>query len=172
MEEESIKERIKIEVLRNQIELLDRFYRVIGDGYNPASINLTSNGSARITEEDIFIYKSANHIGSEKYYLEQIKPTKEEVKDLYPKLQELMTWNKNHVLSFDACKKIIREEYRLKEFDEIYDNTLSKVQDITNKWNTECYSYLIDTKDASYKKYVFIHDDSKSLVFEFGNFIH
>lgn len=57
-------EKLKCEVVKNQIDLLNRFYLVIGDSYNPTQISMKYSLNKPIEPEEIFIYKLINNIGT------------------------------------------------------------------------------------------------------------
>jgi hypothetical protein len=164
-----MEEQIKCEIIKSQITLLDRFYRVIGDGYNPANISFSYNLKSKIEPESIFINKSHNDIGEPWYYQQNILPSKEVVINLSHRLKELLEWNMKHVVGFE---QILKSEYRMAEFSEIYQVIYEQIIDLTSGWNSESTQFLIDTKDGSYRKFLFISETSKSMVFEFGNYIH
>lgn len=164
-----MEEQIKCEIIKSQIALLDRFYRVIGDGYNPACISFSYNLKAKIEPESIFIYKSHNNIGEAWYYEQHIIPNIENVLNSNHRIKELMEWNKNHTVLFG---QILKSEFRLAEFNEIYEVIYEQIIDLINGWKCETNQFLIDTKDGSYRKFLFIHEKSKSIVFEFANYIH
>lgn len=164
-----MEEQIKCETIKSQITLLDRFYRVIGDGYNPASISFSYNLKSKIEPESIFIYKSHNNIGEPWYYEQQILPSKEVILNLNHRLKELLEWNMKHVVGFE---QILKPEYRMAEFSELYQVIFEQIIDLTSGWNSESTQFIIDTKDGSYRKFLFISETSKSMVFEFGNYIH
>jgi len=151
---------------------MDRFYRVIGDGYNQTAISFKYNLNEAITPESIFIHESHNNIGKPWFYEEWIKPTQEKVTNPSLRLKELMEWNRKHVIGFNGCKQIRDEEYRLAEFKEIYTDLFEKTESVIKNWKIEALQYLLDTKDASYRKYLFLNGENKSMVFEFGNYIH
>ena len=158
--------------VKGQIDALDRFYAVIGDGYHPTRISIKYSNHKPIFEQEVFIYESPNNIGSERYFKEEILPSKKVVEEPIIKLREMMTWNRDHVLSFNSCKKIYNEKYRLKEFEEIYEAIITNIEKLTKTWVASSYEYLIDTKDSSYRKFLLINGSNKGLVFEFGNYIH
>lgn len=85
------------------------------------------------------------------------------------RLQELFEWNKKHVIGFE---QILKPEYRMAEFSEIYQVIYEQIIDLTSIWNFKSNQFLIDTKDGSYRKFLFISEASKSIVFEFGNYMH
>ena len=124
-----MEEQIKCEIIKSQITLLDRFYRVIGDGYNPASISFSYNLKSKIEPESIFIYKSHNDIGEPWYYQQNILPSKEIVINLSHRLKELMEWNMKHVVGFE---QILKSEYWMAEFSEIYQVIYEQIIDLTS----------------------------------------
>ena len=167
-----MEERVKCEIIKSQIELLDRFYRVIGDAYNPASITVKFDLNSRIKPESIFIYKSVNNIGESWYYEKHIRPSKKTILTPINRLKELVEWNRTHVTGLDGCEQILREQFRISELKEICQVIIDKIETLTTKWNIESSEYLIDTKDGSLQKFLFLNDNDKSIVFEFGNYFH
>jgi len=164
-----MEEQIKCEIIKSQITLLDRFYRVIGDGYNPASISVKYNLNSKIEPESIFIYKSVNNIGEPWYYEQHIKPSKAIVANPIHRLKELMEWNQNHVIGFE---QILKAEYRIAELHEIFQLIHDQIEELISKWSYESSQFVIDSKDGSLRKFLFITEKSKSIVFEFGNYFH
>ena len=63
-------------------------------------------------------------------------------------------------------------ELEADEFKEIYNVITKDIQIILSKWKITCEEYLLDTKDSSYRKYLFINGTNKSIVLEFGNYVH
>lgn len=164
-----MEEQLKCETVKSQITLLDRFYRVIGDGYNPASISVKYNLNSIIEPEAIFIYKSGNNIGEPWYYEQHIKPSKEIVANPIDKLKELMEWNRNHVIGFE---QILKAEYRIAELCEIFQFIHEQIEELISKWSYQSSQFIIDSKDGSLRKFLFISEKNKSMVFEFGNYFH
>lgn len=164
-----MEEQIKCEIIKSQITLLDRFYRVIGDGYNPASVSVKYSLNSKIEPESVFIYKSVNNIGEPWYYEQRIKPTKEIVLNPNERLKELMEWNRMHVIGFE---QILKADFRLAELREIYQVVYEKIEELISEWNFESSQFVIDSKDGTYRKFLFVSDINKSIVLEFGNYMH
>ena len=137
-------ERLNCEIVKAQIDLLNRFYIVIGDSYNPTEISMKYSLNKRIKPEEIFIYESINNIGTKWFYEESILPTKEIIQNPVGRLIELMEWNRNHVIGFDGCRQIVQQEFRSLEFKEIYDVIIKQVQLILSKWEITSEQYLLD----------------------------
>jgi len=163
---------LKCEVVKNQIELLDRFYLVIGDDYNPATISMKYSLNNTIKPEEVFVYNSGNNIGKKWFYEQSIMPTKETIENPIGRLTKLMEWNRNHIIEGSGFEKLSQQEFRAEEFKEIYYILIKQVQSIISKWKITSEQYLLDTKDGSYKNVLFIHGLESSIVFEFGNFVH
>ncbi|AZJ32220.1 hypothetical protein SAMN05444344_2980 [Tenacibaculum mesophilum] len=169
-----MKEEKKIicEVLKNSITMIDYFYEIISDGYNPAKLDFKFNLDSQISEEEIFIYDSPNWIGTEEFFKSSILPTKRKVENPVKYLTELIDWNKKHIESFNSFPDIFLTKYRNAEFNEMLQMISNQTNQLVEDWNTESFEYIIDTKDGSYRKFLLINDKSKSILFEFGNYIH
>jgi len=159
------KDSINCEVLQNQIELLDHFYRVIGDDYDPAQISFRYDLDKMITVADVFI-------DSKMAYAEKVRPTKKELKNPLERLVDLFEWNRSHVIGSGGCTKIRDQQYRTAEFKEIYTLVIAKIKETLKDWNYRAEEYLLDTNDGSYRKYVIIKSDTKGMLFEFANCVH
>lgn len=77
------------------------------------------------------------------------------------KLNELMEWNRNHMIGFDGCKQILQQEFRNSEFKEIYDLITEQIQTILSNWKVTSEQYLLDTKDSSFRN-IFLSMDQIS----------
>lgn len=159
------KDSINCEVIQNQIELLDHFYRVIGDDYDPAQIAFSYNLDKPISLEDVFTDNKIND-------LEKVRPTKEELNCPLERLVDLFEWNRNHVIGSSGCTKIRDQQFRTAEFKEIYTIIITKIEKALKDWNFKAEQYLLDTNDGSYRKYVLVKSDTKGMLFEFANCIH
>jgi hypothetical protein len=165
-------EKILCEVLKNSIRLIDYFYEIISDGYNPAYMEFDYNLDRCFKEEELFIFKSVNRIGSKDFFINEILPTKKEIFNPDSYLKELFEWNKNHLQSFNSFPQIFTDKHRNAEFQEMLETVLIKAQLLIKNWDSRTFEYTIDSKDGSYRKFLLINESSKSVLFQLSNFIH
>jgi hypothetical protein len=165
-------EKIICEVLKNSITMIDCFYEIISDGYNPARLDFRFNLESQLSEEEIFIYDSPNLIGTEEFFKNSILPTKKKVEHPIKFLTELIDWNKRHIESFNSFPGIFSTQFRNAEFNEMLGLIPYQTKQLIVNWNPESFEYLIDSKDQSLRKFLSINGSSKSILFEFGNYIH
>ncbi len=158
--------------MKNSITMVDYFYEIISDGYNPAKLDFKFNLESQLSEDEIFVYDSSNWIGTEEFFKKSILPTKRKVENPVKYLTELIDWNKKHIESFNSFPDIFSTEYRNAEFNEMLQTISNQTKELIQDWNTESFEYIIDSKDGSYRKFLLISDKSKSILFEFGNYIH
>lgn len=168
----NLSEKTECEAIKRQIELLRRFYLVIGDEYNTAEISMRYSLDSSLMPEDIFIYESIGDLGKKWFYEERIKPTIEQVEKPIIRLNELMEWNREYVIGTNGCTQIVKQEFRTVEFKEIYEVIAKQIQSLISAWKLTSEQFLLDTKDSSYRKYLFIHGVNKSIVIEFGNYTY
>lgn len=153
-------------VLENTISMLEMFYQVITDGYNPTSISIRIDLDKRINENEI---KSGYEKG---WYKEDVFMNPETVLDFKQRLKSNFKWSFEHLEVFSKCPELLKTDFNMDNFIKILSRTEQVILDFTNEWSKESKEYLIDTSDGSYQRLLVVHDENKSMIIEFGNYIH
>jgi len=159
-------EKIEMEILNNSIKMLEMFYQVLTDGYNPTSISIRINLESRINEENI---KSGYEKG---WYKEDIFKMPKTILNFEERLKSNFKWSFEHLEVFSKCPELIKTDFNRDNFLKLLSHVETLIINFTNNWTRETKEYLIDTSDGSYQRLLLVHDESKSMIIEFGNYIH
>jgi len=165
-------ELLKCKILENSVSLLADFFNVLSDGYNPTIIGVDIDLVNSIDEKGRFIFPSHNGIGSEVYFTKNILPTKIKVQNIESKINENFNWSLNHLITFNDAPKIFGSNFHMDNLTKLLERIKYCISDLIGDWAPVCYEYTLDTRDGSLRRTLFIHGKNKSMILEFGNYIH
>ncbi len=162
----------RIKLLENSIHLFSDFMSVLSDGYNPTILDVRVSIDKRSNDLDRFIFPSPNNLGKEIFFLEKIQPTRKDVDNIKERINENFSWCLNHLATFNNAPDIFKSSYHIDNLNQLVEKVKTQIFDLTDLWDIISYEYLIDTNDGSLIRVLFIHSDNKSLILDFGNYIH
>lgn len=165
-------ELIRIKLLENSIRLLSDFMSVLSDGYNPTILDVKVSIDKKLKDQDRFIFSSPNNLGTESFFLDKIQPTKKDITNIKERINENFSWCLNHLATFNNVPDIFSSSYHIENLSQLVEKVKMHIFDLTDLWDIISYEYLVDTKDGSLVRVLFIHSDNKSLILDFGNYIH
>lgn len=165
-------EYLKSKLIENSTGLLTDFFNVISDGYNPALISVTIDLTRNIENEEIFIYKTPNRIGTKEYYEGSILPTRTNINFIQKRINENFQWCLEHVVVFNQVPKLFESEYHYYNLKKIVKKVEEQIIMFLEDWNPHGTEYLNDTRDGSLERVLVIHGQNKTIVIKFGNYIH
>ncbi|MBL0735381.1 hypothetical protein JI750_00660 [Flavobacterium sp. GN10] len=165
-------ELIRIKLLENSIRLFSDFMSVLSDGYNPTMFDIKVSTDKRLTDEDRFVFSSPNNLGTEFFFLNKIQPTRKDITSIRERISENFSWCLNHLATFNNAPDIFRSNYHIDNLNQLVETVKRNIFDLIDLWDIISYEYLIDTNDGSLVRVLFIHSDNKSLILDFGNYIH
>lgn len=165
-------ELIRIKLLENSIRLFSDFMSVLSDGYNLTILDIRISIDKRLNDQDRFIFSSPNNIGTAFFFKEKIQPTRNNVGNIKERINENFTWSLNHLAEFNNAPDIFKNNYHTENLSQLVEKVKKSIFDVIDLWNVTSYEYLIDTEDGSLVRVLFIHSDNKSLILDFGNYIH
>lgn len=165
-------ELIRIKLLENSIRLFSDFMSVLSDGYNPTMLDIKVSTDKRLTDEDRFVFSSPNNLGTEFFFLNKIQPTRKDITSIRERISENFSWCLNHLATFNNAPDIFRSNYHIDNLNQLVETVKRNIFDLIDLWDIISYEYLIDTNDGSLVRVLFIHSDNKSLILDFGNYIH
>jgi hypothetical protein len=163
---------LKSKLIENSTSLLTDFFNVISDGYNPALISVTIDLTKNIKNEEIFIYKTINWIGTKEYCEGSILPTKTNINFIKKRINENFQWCLEHVVGFSQVPKLFESEYHYNNLKNLVKKVEGQIIMFLENWNPNGTEYLIDTGDGSLERVLVIHSQNKTIVIKFGNYIH
>lgn len=160
---------VKGKLAENAISLLSDFFSVISDGYNPAVI---------WTELDLS-QEIGYHVVAERFgwnpegdYFNQLVENKTLIKNVSERLDENFDWCLCHIHTFNFAPKIFESKFHLDNLGKLVDKVKQQVKDLIAGWNPGSSEILIDTRDGSLVRVLFITGHHKTMVIYFGNYIH
>ncbi len=162
----------RIKLLENSIRLFSDFMSVLSDGYNPTILDVRVSIDKRSNDQDRFVFPSPNNFGEEVFFLEKIQPTRKDVDNVKERINENFSWCLNHLAIFNNAPDIFKSNYHIENLSQLVEKVKTHIFDLTDLWDIISYEYLIDTNDGSLIRVLFIHSDNKSLILDFGNYIH
>ncbi|MBJ2126270.1 hypothetical protein [Flavobacterium sp. IB48] len=165
-------ELIRIKLLENSIRLLSDFMSVLSDGYNPTILDVKVSIDKKLKDQDRFIFSSPNNLGTESFFLDKIQPTKKDIANIKERVNENFSWCLNHLATFNNAPDIFASSYHIENLSQLVEKVKMHIFDLTDLWDIISYEYLVDTKDGSLVRVLFMHSDNKSLILDFGNYIH
>lgn len=165
-------ELIRIKLLENSICLFSDFMSVLSDGYNPSIIDIRISIDKRLDDQDRFIFPSPNNSGTEFFFINKIQPTRKNVDSIKERVNENFSWCIDHLATFNIAPDIFKSNYHIDNLTKLVEKVKRNIFDLTDLWIVTSYEYLIDTNDGSLVRVLFIHSDNKSLILDFGNYIH
>ncbi|MFD1604180.1 hypothetical protein ACFSJW_08255 [Flavobacterium artemisiae] len=145
---------------------------VLSDGYNPAILDVTISIDKRLNDQDRFIFSSPNNIGTAFFFRDKIQPTRKDVTNIKDRIDENFSWCLNHLAAFNNAPDIFKNNYHTENLSQLVEKVKKSIFDVTDLWDVTSYEYLIDSGDGSLVRVLFIHSDNKSLILDFGNYIH
>jgi hypothetical protein len=159
-------------VIKNAFELLSDFFNVLSDGYNPAIIDLQVSIDKRIVEKDIFVLP--NHYGNKdnNRFFDKIISTKRDISQLHKRLDENFQWCLEHLLSFSKVPSLFESKFHLENFNKLVNKVKNQLNDFIETWDYKANEYVIDTNDGSLRRIIILQGDNRTIVIDFGNFIH
>lgn len=163
---------VRIKLLENSIRLFSDFMSVLSDGYNPTILDVKVSIDKRLTDQDRFIFSSPNNLGTKFFFLEKIQPTRKDVVNVKERINENFSWCLNHLTTFNNAPDIFRSNYHIDNLNQLVETVKRNIFDVIDLWDIISYEYLIDTNDGSLVRVLFIHSGNKSLILDFGNYIH
>ncbi|KXX66701.1 hypothetical protein [Flammeovirga sp. SJP92] len=150
------------------IELLSDFLGILSDGYNPTVIWLKIDRTVRIKPEKIF-----NDHWFGKGSLEQILSTKKELnKDLEEILTDCFEWSLVHLRTFNKSADLFNSKYHCENLNKLIGKVKNDILNYFDSDQLKLSVYIIDTKDGSLEKYLFLESNDLNAYFVFGNYIH
>lgn len=156
----------EMEIVKNSINMLDLFYQVLTDGYNPTSITIRIETDSRIEENTI-------KAGYEKgWYKEGVFMNPKTISNFEQRLEQNFQWSLEHLEVFSKCPELLKTDFNKENFRKIINQVQKLLLDFTKGWTKESKEYLVDTSDGSYQRLLLVHDENKSAIIEFGNYIH
>jgi hypothetical protein len=159
-------------LLENSIHLFSDFMNVLSDGYNPTIIDIRTSIDKRLNDQDRFIFPSPNSSGTEIVFTNKIQPTRKDIYNIKERINENFSWCLDHLATFNQAPDIFKSIYHIDNLSQLVEKVKKTIFDLTDSWIVTSYEYLIDTKDGSLVRVLFIHSDNKSLILDFGNYIH
>jgi len=161
-----MRDTVEKEILKNSIEMLDLFYQVITDGYNPTSITIRIKEDSKIEDNEI---ESGYMKG---WYKEEEFKSPKTILNFEQRIRENFQWSFQHLEGFSKSPDLLKADFNRENFKKIIQKVQQLILDYTKEWTKESKEYLIDTSDGSYQRLLVVHDDNKSMIIEFGNYIH
>ncbi|WP_134150004.1 hypothetical protein [Flavobacterium sp. 270] len=158
--------------MENSIQLFSDFLSVLSDGYNPAVIHIRINTGGKLNDQDHFIFSSPNNTGTDFFFTEKIQPTKKIVENINERINENFSWCLNHLALFNTAPDLFKSNYHIDRLNQLAEKVKSNIFNLTDLWDADSYEYLIDNQDGSLTRVLFIHSDNKSLILDFGNYMH
>jgi len=162
----------RVKLLENSILLFSNFMSVLSDGYNPTILDVRVSIDKRLKDQDRFIFPSPNNSGTESFFLDKIQPSRKDIDNIKERIHENFSWCLSHLATFNQAPDIFISNYHLDNLSQLVDKVKKSIFDVIDFWIVTSYEYLIDTQDGSLVRVLFIHSDNKSLIFDFGNYIH
>lgn len=162
----------RAKLLENSIRLFSDFMSVLSDGYNPTILDIRISIDKRVNDRDRFIFPSPNNIGTELFFIHKIQPTKKDIDSIKERINENFSWCLDHLATFNKAPDIFKSNYHIDILIQLVEKVKRSIFDLTDLWTVTSYEYLIETKDGSLVRVLFIHSDNKSLILDFGNYIH
>lgn len=162
----------RTKLLENSIGLFSDFMSVLSDGYNPTILGIRISIDKRLNDRDRFIFPSPNNAGTEFFFTEKIQPTRKDVDSIKERINENFSWCLDHLSTFNKAPDIFKSNYHVENLNQLVEKVKRNIFDLTDLWNVTSHEYLVDTNDGSLVRVLFIHSDNKSLILDFGNYIH
>lgn len=162
-----------IENVKNSVELLTDFFNVLSDGYNPSLIYFNYFESSTNVEKEIFILP--NHFGNdiEDRYYNSIIETKTNIENLNNRISENLKWCSEHLVCFNKAPSIFESKFHLDNFNNLVLKIENQIFNLIDEWViSDSKEYLVDTNDGSLRRVLIIKSKNKSIVLDFGNYIH
>ncbi|KUJ59691.1 hypothetical protein AR687_21750 [Flavobacteriaceae bacterium CRH] len=159
-------------LLENSINLFSDFMSVLSDGYNQTIIDIRISTDKKLNDQDRFIFPSPNSIGTEIFFTDRIQPTRKDINNIKERINENFTWCLDHLATFNQAPDVFKSNYHIENLSQLVEKVKRNIFDLTDLWIVTSYEYLIDTNDGSLVRVLFIHSDNKSLILDFGNYIH
>lgn len=162
----------RTKLLENSIRLFSDFMNVLSDGYNPTILDIRISIDKKLNDRDRFIFSSPHDSGTEIIFTDKIQPTRKDINDIKERINENFSWSLDHLATFNQAPDIFKSNYHIDNLNQLVEKVKRNIFDLTDLWIVTSYEYLIDTKDGSLVRVLFIHSDNKSLILDFGNYIH
>ncbi|WP_428231608.1 hypothetical protein [Flavobacterium sp.] len=162
----------RTKLLENSISLFSDFMNVLSDGYNPTILDIKISINKRLNDRDRFIFPSPNNIDTDFFFINKIQPTRKDIDSIKERINENFSWCLDHLATFNKAPDIFKSNYHIDILNQLVEKVKSNIFELTDLWIVTSYEYLIDTKDGSLVRVLFIHSDNKSLILDFGNYIH
>jgi hypothetical protein len=162
----------RVKLLENSIGLFSDFMGVLSDGYNPTILDIRISIDKRLNDRDRFIFPSPNSKGTEFFFTHNIEPTRKDIDKIKDRINENFLWCLDHLTAFNNAPDIFKSNYHIDNLNQLVEKVKRSIFDLIDLWILTSYEYLIDTKDGSLVRVLFIHSDNKSLILDFGNYIH
>ncbi|MFY0590994.1 hypothetical protein [Roseivirga sp.] len=161
------------QIIENSIELLSDFFNVISDGYNPSIISVRISLNRRIEEKEIF--KLTDHqysdIANERYF-NMVLSTKTDVQTIANRLDENFEWSFEHLKVFCQVPSLFDSQFHLDNLKNLIYKVKERLEQYTRQWNVNAHEYTIDSGDGSLVRAIVLQETNRTLVVEFGNYIH
>lgn len=159
-------------LLENSIRLFSDFMNVLSDGYNPTIIDIRISIDKKLNDRDRFIFSYPNSNDMEFIFADRIQPTRKDIANIKERINENFSWCIDHLATFNQAPDIFKSNYHIDNLNQLVEKVKRTIFDLTDSWTVTSYEYLIDTNDGSLVRVLFIHSGNKSLILDFGNYIH
>lgn len=163
---------IEKEIIENSIELLSDFFNVISDGYNPSIISIRISLNRRLEEKEIFKLPDQYSDKTNERYLNKVVSTKTDVPALTKRIDENFEWSFEHLRLFCQVPSLFESQFHLDNLKNLIYKVKQKLVELTMKWNFNAHEYTIDSGDGSLVRAIILQETNRTLVVEFGNYIH
>lgn len=158
---------IKYLLLEQKVRLINSFFNIISDGYNPVILELSKYFNSEEGEDRMLIKSAHNSLFEDGSW-----DGKEEVINLKYRLEELAEWNFIHLKSFTEAPGIFRSNFHESKLKKIVTELNDDIVDFSKIWSEKIYDYYINHGDGSESHHILMIGKKESVLIDFGNYIH
>lgn len=153
----------KTAVLKNSIDLLNRFFQILG-GFNSAVIAIKINPKEGIDLEHII-----SNYPEEFYDVEVLK-----VENLKKRLLDNFNWLKAHAIQYGEAHflKQSHNTFNRDYFEKLLETVRLQIQSYYKDYDGNGIEVLANSRDGTYYRNLLIHGKNTSLLIYFANVIH
>ncbi|QZK91650.1 hypothetical protein K5V07_14535 [Flavobacterium sp. CHNK8] len=163
---------MNVETTKMAVELLTGFFNVVSDGYNPALIYFNYSENSLNIEKETFVQPSHYGNDPENRYYYNIIETETIIEDVRERIIQNFQWSTEHLILFSKTPTLFESKFHLDNFKTLVSKVENQVLELIKTWDLKTSEYLIDSKDGSLRRVLIIKSEDKSIILDFGNYIH
>jgi len=147
--------------------LLTSCFQVISDGYNQTSISTTIKLNGNLDERNYFVLPS--HLGgSNEDYFKTVMRTRKEIDSVESRIKENFSWCLDHLTTFTQVPTLFESKFHVDNLKTLIQGVQDQTIKVVSPWFPQVSEYSI----GSERRILIFHGTGKSMVLEFGCYIH